>query len=152
MIRFRQTLDRMISEDSEELERIRRAASKNFNTDRAVRAIHLLSRIDALTDAVGRLVRRDRAIRKDGTAFVVIAGPNPPEVLTATELGEVYAEFEPDEVGVWRRTDAGGLEGLTPISAQGPVDDAFEYWTVELFDPAGVSVTTISTSRKRAGA
>jgi len=150
ILRFRQTLDRMIADDSAELERSRRAAMTNLQQDRAVRVIVLLARIDALTDVVGRLVRRDKGIRKDGTAFVVIAGPNPPEVLTATELAEVFQEFETTEVGVWQRTGAGDLEELGMSTSKGPVDDAFEYWATEL-TADGSHVATVSWSRKRVG-
>lgn len=149
MIRFRETVKRMIADDAEELERIRRATVKTFSTERAVRGITLLARIDALTDVVGRLVRRDQAIRKDGMCFVVIAGPNEPEVLTSVELAEVFGEFEPSEIGVWQRTEHGDLEELGMATAHGAVDDAFEYYLTELATTTA-TVATVSWSRKRA--
>lgn len=152
ILRFRQTLDRMIADDSAELERSRRAAMTNLQQDRAVRVIVLLARIEALTDVVGRLVRRDKAIRKDGTAFVVIAGPNPPEVLTTVELAEVLQEFEHSEVGVWRRTEDGRLEELELRAVPGPVDDDFQYWMTRVQTPKDELVAEVSWSRKRVAA
>jgi hypothetical protein len=83
--------------------------------------------------------------------LVVVAGPNEPEVLSVSELADVYAEFEHVEVDIYQRNALGKLVPVYQSPQAGPLDDQFAYWTTELHSIDGKSLGTVSWSRKRLG-
>lgn len=149
---IRKIVKKFAQNDSEEMERIRRHAPDRLTGDRAVRFIHLESRVDALTDILGMLTREEKA-REGKVQLVVVAGPNQPEVLTLEEIADVLTEFDTSECLFWIRRESGsGLEIVQVDSVDTTYDDAFTYWvsTFRTTGRHGREIGTCSWSRKRA--
>lgn len=144
---------KLIQEDTEEMERIRRNAAKQLGVNRAARYLHLLSRVDALTDVTGLIVRRLVEEERTGAVrLVVVAGPNQPEVLTLEEVADVLTEFDTSECLFWVRQESGnGLQIVYADSVDTTYDDAFVYWvtTFRTAGPLGRELGTCSWSKNR---
>lgn len=141
---------KLIDDDTQEMERIRRAAPDRLGPDRAHRFVQLYNRVDAFRDVLGWR-RRYQEDRKGKEVLVVVAGPNPPEALTLDEVADVLAEFETSECGFWARTEAGGLEAVWSETTDSVRDETFLYFT-STFRTVGPEVREIGTcswSRRR---
>lgn len=144
-------VERLIEDDSREMERIRKAAPNLLSPDRAHRFVQLHSRVDALTDILGH--RKQYLANREGQEIlVVVAGPNPPEALTVAEVANVLAEFDINECGFWTRNEAGGLEAVWAETVDSVRDERFVYYT-STFRTGGPNARVIGTcswSRNRA--
>ena len=64
--------------------------------------------------------------------FVLIAGPNPVEVVTTNDLPEIFQQFSADEIGLWERTADGVLAPVTFETRFQASDERFNYYTTQL--------------------
>lgn len=144
------TIEKLIKDDSQEMERIRRAAPNRMDPDRAHRYVQLYNRVDALTDILGHRKRIEEA-RKLSPKLVVIAGPNDPEVLTLEEIADVLETFETSECWFYTRKQDGTLEPVAADTVDSVRDESFIYYTTTFraLGANGRLVGTCSWSRRR---
>lgn len=151
ILNIKKWLAKVIADDTSDMQRIRKGAADRFSTDRAVRFMHLESRVDALTDVMSR-VNSDVRERIDRETLVVIAGPNFPEALTVAEIADVLPDFDVSECWFYaRREDGGGLEAVQADTVDSVWDESFVYFTTSFKIPGvhGRTIGTCSWSKAR---
>jgi len=119
--------------------------------ERAERIVKLGQEIRVLEDAYTTVKAEVRRWKVSGhTKFVVMVGPNEPEVLAADELPEVLSTFTLDEVSLWVRSETGGLDLVTVEPTGSWRDDSFAYFTGDLrvVGDSGRTIGSTSWSRK----
>lgn len=70
--------------------------------------------------------------------MVMIAGPNPVDIVYTYELGEIFQDFNgSDEVALWMPTPEGELEKIETHDTLIAADDKFYYYSTTLTFPDG---------------